>query len=106
MQMRAGDSNASLSFDRRVPLWGIIVTLGGMFITCAGFCISFYISNIKMADSIDRLTTSVDKQVQNDIARNITQVRQESAIAENTKAISKLERDVELLKSNQRWAPK
>lgn len=108
MPNRASDkpTDSILSWDRRVPVWGIITVLTGMFLSSVGFCLSFYISSIRMSDSLERLTIAVDKQVQNDIQRNITQIEQRAAIVELQKSVAKNERDIEILRTNQRWTPK
>lgn len=104
--MPTREDNRRTIIERKIPLWGIITTLAAMVVTSAGFCISFYISSIRMSDSLERLTIAVDKQVQNDIQRNITQIEQKAAIMDLQKSVAKNERDIEMLKTNQRWAPK
>jgi len=90
------------SLDRRIPVWGIIAFCLTILVSGIVGSYSFYASNLRMSDSVDKLTVAVQRLQDNQIASNIRDVQHDGQIATTMAAIAKLERDVEFLKNSQR----
>lgn len=100
MSTRETDAG-SITIDRKIPLWGIVAFCGSLVASSY----SLYSGYVAMANSVDKLTASVERIRESQTASQMKDIQHDNAIQTNQQAITDLKRDVEELKRNQRWAP-
>lgn len=94
------------SFDRKIPVWGIIVVCVTFLSSAVIASYGFYASYTEMAKSVDRLTLAVEKQRDNQTALVLKMGQHDLQIQANTQSIIDVKRDVLEIQKRTSWGPK
>lgn len=102
MHIRDTDVNQKYTLKREIPLWGILT----IALSLLGGSYSMYASYVKMAESVDRLSITVDKLRDGQFQFTIQDNKHDSMLTTQSLQINDMRRDIEDMKKLQRWTPR
>lgn len=102
MHIRDTDTNQKYTLKREIPLWGIVT----IALSLLGGSYSMYASYVKMAESVDRLSITVDKLRDSQFQFTIKDNQHDSSIGNISLQMQDMRRDIEDIKKLQKWTPR
>ena len=102
MHIRDTDINQKYTLKREIPLWGILT----IALSLLGGSYSMYASYVKMAESVDRLSLTVDKLRDGQFQFTIQDNKHDSMLTTQSLQIQDIRRDIEDIKKLQKWTPR
>ena len=93
MTIRSSDEQIPVKITREIPLYWIISTIGAIL----GLAVSVYVGMIRVADTVDRLNKTVEKQSIQAEQNNVTNALQTQQLADHDKRLSNIENKLSAL---------